>query len=144
MAVIVIMRAWDPAGMEYVYWESDGYDPSGADYVGPPAFGTLIGPTALKEAQVSVPPGFSAFSAEFDETQEVAQFTEASPQFSDESDLPDVPTLEGSGIETMDNPGQPTMQHASVSYESEPRVVPTEWTSGFGISPAPLHQFEAI
>jgi hypothetical protein len=88
--------------------------------------------------------GFVAWDPRFDATQEVAQFTEGSAQFSDESALSDIPTLETTGNETMDNPGQPTMQHASVSYESEPRDVPTEWTSGFGISPASLHQFEAI
>lgn len=42
MADEFIHRAYDPTGMTYVRWTSDQYDPTGNDYVGPPAFGTLV------------------------------------------------------------------------------------------------------
>jgi len=142
---VVIMRGWDPAGLVYVYWESTGFDSSGADYVGPPAFGTLIGVTAVKQEAVSVPPGFSAWLPISDTTQEVAQLTEDAAQFSDESELREVATLEGPGHGTMDQPAVSTKDHPSTSQESELRDVPTDYQSGQGsISPAPLHQFEAI
>jgi len=144
VATTYLMRGWDPAGEEYKHWTAPEYDSAGIFYVGPPAFGTLVGVTAIDIFLELEVVGFVAWDPVFDTTQEVAQLTEDAVQFSDESELRDVPTLEATGQVHMDNPGQPTMEHASVSYESELRDVPTLVQSGLGISPAPLHQFEAI
>lgn len=48
MADTYIMRAYDPAGEVFVQWTSAQNDTGGADYVGPPAFGTLINVHVVK------------------------------------------------------------------------------------------------
>ena len=41
MPKVFTMRAYDPAGEVYVYWDADEYDLLGGQYSGPPDFGTL-------------------------------------------------------------------------------------------------------
>jgi hypothetical protein len=44
MATVYVNQKWDPSGGTYRTWTSeDSPDTTGANYVGPPAYGTLTG-----------------------------------------------------------------------------------------------------
>lgn len=42
MALVYQLRAYDPGGITFVYWNAPVYDTGGIYWLGPPSFGTLI------------------------------------------------------------------------------------------------------
>lgn len=144
MASIFLMRGWDPIGEEYKHWTSPVYDPLGTSYVGPPAFGTLVGVTSIDAFLEPRVAGFSAFDPTFDPTQETVELTENSAQFSNEAELITTPPTSPTGAGGMEQPALSTEAHPSTTTESELRAAPASFQGGLSISASSLQQFEAI
>ena len=144
MGRTVLMRAYDPAGMQYVYWTSDGFDSGGSDYVGPPSFGSLIGVAAIKDVPVSGATGGSTWLDYEVPSQGRDESTSQHGLFSNNSKPTiDMPIVVGIFVTSQDR-DEETRFHEGFSDNSKPTVSPTAIGYNYSTTPDVLNVFDTV